>query len=347
MGQLVIIYAKKDADLAKLNKALWDANIDNSFITEGDNAAWLEDINTNPDAPQRHLKPANRDLTMEELIRTFGVFATVGAMSFDVAFSRTSDKEANKYAAFIKKHIKQLEAIKGGDELIQRYQISNNEVKAIKTITIEDPEPELLPVEEQSNPDLQSGLYLCKSWSDTPFWVVFGNVERPSFLKVKKYKDDVYNNLYKDKKGYAYMLIPLLPLNNRQIEFVQEVYEHACSLGLRENFNFIIPLVYGLDLVNLNEVADNYKETYTREELQARFKTVFSMTSSIYPYNNINGFVWRDDKKKFVPTGGEGTMMIRTRCSVLTALARAIGGKYSAVIMSEMTGNRYVEFEFK
>jgi len=40
-------------------------------------------------------------------------------------------------------------------------------------------------------------------------------------------------------------------------------------------------------------------------------------------------------------------MQINTRCSILTALARAIGGKYSAVIMSEMTGQRYVEFEFK
>ena len=205
----------------------------------------------------------------------------------------------------------------------------------------------MLFVEEQTKPDLQSGLFFCKSWGFEPFWVVFGNVERPCFLKEKKYKDDLMNNIYRDKKGLTYLMIPLLPLNNRQIEFVQEVYEHAYNLGLRENYNFIIPLVYGLDLVNLNEVSQNYKETYTPEELQDRFKRVFQMTNSMYPYDGSYGFIWRDDKKRFVPTGGEKSMQINTQCSILTALARAIGGKYAAVLTSELTGGRYVEFEFK
>ena len=346
MGQLVYIGAKKET-VEILNRALETAKIDNTFITEQDNIDWLNDINQNSKSPQRHLKPEDRDLTMEELIRIFPTYTEVGLLSFDVAYSRTSEEEAQKYLGFIRKHKKDILYLRGADELVNRYKTTDADKEVIKLLTQTEPEPELLPVEERYTPDLQSGLFLCKSWSDKPFWVVFGNVERPTFLKEKKYKDNLINNIYRDKKGYAYMLLPLMPINNNQIEFVQDVYNQAYSLGLRENFNFIIPLVYGLDLVNLNDVADDYKVSYTPEELQDRFKRVFSMTSSIYPYRNSMGFIWLDDKKKFNPIGGEGTMQIRTRCSILTALARAIGGKYSAVIMSELTGQRYVEFEFK
>ena len=345
MGQLVYIKAKPGTE-KDLNKKLKKVKIGYEFTTAKMNQDWLDDINTNPKAHQRHLKPEDRNLTMEELKSIFPRWTNEGLLDFDVAFGRTSDAEAKKLAEFIVANKDSLEHIKGGDSYLERFEFTPEQIEVIKSLNQPEPEPEMLPVEEQTNPDLQSGLFLCKSWGLEPFWVVFGNVERPSFLKVKKYKDDLYNNLYKDKKGLAYMLIPLLPINNRQVEFVKEVYEHAASLGLRENFNFIIPLIYGLDLVNLNEVAANYKETYTPEELQDRFKRVFSMTSSVYPYNGSYGFTWRDDKKRFVPTGGK-SMQINTRCSILTALARAIGGKYSAVIMSEMTGQRYVEFEFK
>jgi len=346
MGQLVYIKAKEGSE-SDLNKKLKKAKIKNEFTTAKMNQDWLDDINTNPKAHQRHLKPEDRDLTMEELKKIFPSWTEEGLLDFDVAFGRTSDTEAKKLAEFIVANKDSLEYIKGGDSYLERFEFTPEQIEVIKSLYQPEPEPEMLPVEEQTNPDLQSGLYLCKSWSDKPFWIVFGKVERPSFLKTRIYKDDLYNNLYKDKKGLAYMLIPLLPIDNRQVEFVKEMYEHAASLGLRENFNFIIPLVYGLDLVNLNEVAANYKETYTPEELQDRFKRVFQMTSSVYPYNRSHGFTWRDDKKRFVPTGGEKSMQINTRCSILTALARAIGGKYAAVITSELTGSRYVEFEFK
>jgi hypothetical protein len=144
------------------------------------------------------------------------------------------------------------------------------------------------------------------------------------FLKEKKYKEDLYNNIYRDNLGFAYMLLPLLPMDNRQVDFVHAVYNQAYELGLREDFNFIIPLVYGLDLINLNEVAQDYKESYDSIELQDRFERTFKMTSSVYPYNGTNGIIWRDNKNRFVPIGGEGTMTINTRCSVLTALVRQL-----------------------
>lgn len=345
MGQLVYIKAKPGTE-EDLNKKLKKAGIKCAFITAEMNQDWLNDINTNPDAHQKHLKPKDRDLTMDELKDIFPSWTEVGLLSFDVAFGRTDDKEAAKYASFIEANADSLECVRGGDELIKRYDLTPAQNKIITELEMPEPEPEKLPVDEQVKPDLQSGLFLCKSWSPTPFWVVFGKVEKPTFLKTRIYRDELYNNIYRDKKGYAYLLLPLMPINNRQVEFVTEVYNQAYEMGLRESFNFIIPLVYGLDLVNINEVATDYLETYTPEEIKERFKTVFQMTSSVYPYNYFDGFVWRDDKKRFVPTGGK-SMQINTRCSILTALARAIGGKYAAVITSELTGSRYVEFEFK
>lgn len=344
MGQLVYIKAKPGTE-EDLNKKLKKAAIKNAFITDQMNQNWLDDINTNPEE-NKHIKPSDKDLTMDELKDIFPSWTEVGLLSFDVAYGRTSDKEAAKYAAFIEANTDSLECVRGGDEFIKRYDLTPAQNKIITELEMPEPEPEKLPVDEQVKPDLQSGLFLCKSWSPTPFWVVFGNVERPTFLKTRIYRDELYNNIYRDKKGYAYLLLPLMPINNRQVEFVTEVYNQAYEMGLRESFNFIIPLVYGLDLVNINEVATDYLETYTPEEIKERFKTVFQMTSSIYPYNGSHGFTWRDDKKRFVPTGGK-SMQINTRCSILTALARAIGGKYAAVITSELTGSRYVEFEFK
>ena len=346
MGQLVYIKAKAGSE-NDLNKKLKKAKIKNQFITAKMNQDWLDDINTNPKAYHRHLKPKDGDLTLEELMSYFESDTTIGLLSFDVAFSRTSDEEAAKYAEFIEANKDSLEYLKGADAMLDRFELTANQIKIFAELDLPTPEPEMLPEEEQSKPDLQGGLFLCKSWGLEPFWVIFGKVERPTFLKTRIFKNELYNNIYRDKKGHAYLMIPLLPLDNRQVEFVTEVYEHAASLGLRENYNFIIPLVYGLDLVNLNEVADNYKETYTPEELQDRFKRVFQMTSNVYPYNQMLGFVWRDDKKKFVPTGGEKSMQINTRCSILTSLVRALGSKTSAVLMTELTGKPYLEFEMK
>lgn len=350
MGQLVIVYAKKDANLAKLNMALWKANIDNSFVTENDNIAWLEDINTNPDSHNAHLKPADRDLTMEELIRTFGIYATVGAMNFDVAFSRTTDKEAIKYAAFIKKHAKQLEAIRGGEELIKRYQLAAPEVKAIKAITIQEKEPEMLPKEEQTKKDLQSGLLLCKSWGLEPFWVVFGNVERPVFMKEKKYKDDLYNNLYRDKQGRAYMLLPLMPLGTGEkvLDFVEKVYNAATEIGLREHPNFFLSVVYGLSPANYKETTEAFQNYYTGEERKERFWSLFKMTDSVFHYGSWNGFRWSDMKHRFEPCSETANLSsLAAKCAVLTCLLHSLGAEAAAELMSNLTGKPYKKFEFE
>ena len=204
---------------------------------------------------------------------------------------------------------------------------------------------EKLPVAEQKIPDLQGGLFLCKSFSPKPFWVIYGNVDKPTFLKTRIYKDDLYNDIYRDKQGYAYMLMPLMPISNSNIDFVTENYEIATQIGLRENINFIMPLIYNLGLVNLIEVAKQYMEFYSQEELHERFETVLRNVSMSYTYNGWNGFVYRDRDKKFSATTNA---LIQTKCDILTCLTWAIKDKKKvAAIMSDVLKQTFSHIEFE
>lgn len=348
MGQLVYIGAKKSA-IDKLNKALDKMNIENSFTTEEDNINWLKDINENPESPQAHLKPSGRDLTMEELLRTFTIFTEVGLLTFDVAYSRTSEEEAQKYLAFIRKYKNDLEYLKGAQELIERYETTAEDKKVIKLLNVKDKEPEKLPKEQQTTDDLQGGVWLCKSWGLQPFWIIYGKVDRPKFLKRKIYVDDIHNNLYKDKKGYAYLLVPLMPFGGNQLEFANKVYEEATEMGLRESNAFIIPIIYGMNLVNLNDVATHFREFYTVDEIKERFMQLMTATSATFNYGGTQGFIWSDTKKMFKPSGWSNspTEQICGRCSVLTSLLRALDPKIAAEVMSKMMNKTYKAFEFE
>jgi hypothetical protein len=348
MGQIVYIQAKKEANIKRLNAVLTKMGIENDFTTEQHNINWLWDINFNPGSPQRHLKPADRDLTMEELLRTFPSYTTVGLLTFDVAFSRTTEEQAQQYLEFIRKYKNQLEYLKGAEELLERYNCTADQRKVIKLLNVIPEPPKKLPEDQQHIPDLQSGLYLCKSWGLQPFWLVFGNCpnDHPVFLKTRIYEEDIYNDIYRDKNGLAYLLIPLLPLNNRQLEFVEKVYTDCTNMGLREDFNFIIPLIYGLDVTNYMRVASQYHENYSNEELQERLKTVFKLTDNVYKYGEHRGFRWSDAKKQFVTIPNDSLIILKAKCSVMTCLVWAMGEKLAAQTMTEITGKPYRDFEF-
>ena len=346
MGQLVKIILKdrSEESIIKTNEILKEYGIINSFTTEQDNIDWVQDINTNPLSPQKHLKP----ITLEGIKEAFGLWTDVGLMSFDVAFSRTSQLEAEAYTAFIHDHMEIIDTIDSGKELIERYDLIDEVVAVIKKLSTKEKEPEKLPEDQRTKHDLQGGLFLCKSWSISPFWIIFGKVDSPVFLKDRIYVDDNYNSLYKDKNGYAYMLFPLLTVDKNQLDAVIRIYDQAWELGLRENYNFIIPLIYGMDIVNITDVAKNYSESYSIEELRERFFSVMKTTSSIYPYNGCYGFVWNDIKKRFIPTGTNTPMMqLQTKCSVLTSLVRSLPAEMAAEIMSTLLNKKYIASEFK
>jgi hypothetical protein len=347
MGQIVVIRlkTKDDKSITAVNKLVKRARIKKVFNTEQDNIDWCEDINNNPNSPQKHLKP----ITLERLKGLFNIWCEAGVMSFDVAYSRTSQAEAKRYAKFILKHADHIDRLEGALSMLDRYDLTKAEQEAIKKLNYTPPAPIKLPIDQRTKRDLQGGLMLCKSWGLQPFWVVFGKVkdDQPCFMKDRIYEDNSYNNLYRDDSGYAYLLIPLLPLDNRQLDFVEQVYSNAWNMGLRESFNLFIPFVYGLDLVNTDKVAKDYKEFYTVEELRERFYFIFKATESIFPYNNVNGFVWRDDKLAFVPCGtATPSMQVQAKCHILTAILRALGPEISAELMSKLLNKKYTKFEF-
>lgn len=323
MGQLVVIKAKDDADLDNLNASLEKLEIENSFLTQQNLKNWVDDINYNTDSPQKHLKPENNDLTIDEFKKMFPSWTIIGELTFDVAYSRTSQEEASKYAKFIVKNKISIEFIRGGDELISRYKLTPKQKEVITSLEKISEEPKKLPLDKQNHPDLQSGLYLCKSFSINPFWVIFGNVKTPTFLKTKIYEDDIYNNIYRDKKGFGYLMLPLLPLGNKISEFINEVYEYAYNMGLREAFGFILPLIYGIEFNNIDTMVSDFNNFYTEEELNERFKQVFIMSKLSYGYNQVGGFVWRNDINEFKPCG-QNYGLIRSRCQLLTALSKTL-----------------------
>jgi hypothetical protein len=147
MGQLVIIRlkAKDDKGIIEVNKLLKKAGIKRTFTTEQDNINWFNDINNNPKSPQNHLKP----ITLKELKGLFGLWCEVGVLSFDVAFSRTSQAEAKRYAKFILQHADLIEKLEGALEMIERYDLNEKEIEVIKSLNYKQPEPIKVRVNEK------------------------------------------------------------------------------------------------------------------------------------------------------------------------------------------------------
>lgn len=339
MGTFVKIElkTKTESNIKRKNNALKQLGVESRFMSEQDFQDWADDAKDNPD-----------NLNVAELKEKFNWVAEVGVVMFDVAFNRTSQEDAEKYAEFIFKNKRSIKSIHNADELTSRYPLSMEHVRAIIDLKEKETEPEKLPESEKTKTNLQSGLLLCKSFSPNPFWVVFGNVEKPTFLKEKIFADDIYNNIYRDNKGLAYLMIPLMPLNNKQVEFAYEVFDRAWSMGLREDPNYFLPMVYGMDITNLNSVVDSFKQTYTQDELIERFETTLKSTLHMFPYNETNGIVWYEYKKRFKPCGTNNPSTLMTsKVSILNALVMSINNKEAvADIMSNTLNKIFKEFEF-
>lgn len=127
-----------------------------------------------------------------------------------------------------------------------------------------DRQKEIALAKEQSK--LTSGLYLCKSWGNSKFWVIYGNVEKPSFYQFSfEVSGKEHRELYRDKNGYAYMLIPLMRLtgNNKGTEEVYDALVYAWdNLGLREDPNSILIACYHLLPHEVRILGDTYKPSY-------------------------------------------------------------------------------------
>jgi len=332
-----------DSEINKLNLVLETMGIENMFVTEQSNIDWVNDINQNPESSLHRLKP----ITLDKLKDIFSMWCEVGRLDIDVAFGRTSQEQIDLYSHFISEYKNDIEYIKNADDLISRYDILPEHKEIILNLNKKDKKPKKLPKEEQNKPKLESGLFLCKTFSPTPFWIVFGNVEEPTFLKEKIYVDELMNNIYRDKNNYAYLMFPLLPINDSSLELAYSWWDSAYNMGLRENPNFILPLLYGFDLNNYDKIVSDYMNWYNQDEIIDRFKRVFESTNNVFKYNEPNGFVWKDNKKMFKPTGNNPTFQVQAKCGILTCLIRSIENKkVAAETLTQCTNKKYFAGEF-
>jgi hypothetical protein len=276
----------------KMNKVLEEMGIEYKFWSEEDNKAWLNDINTNPESPQKHLKPKGRDLTLAELKEMFEAWTEVGIYETDLYYGRTSEEQMQKIGKFIYNYSDEIEFLDGSDILLERGNIPEEYHSTIAKLEKEDIPPVKLPEDQQYIPNLDGGVLLCKSWGIKPFWVTYGKVERPRFLKEKIYEDNLYNNIYKDKEGHSYLLVPL---NDFSKGFGEKVFSEAWDMGLREHPNYFMPMVYSYDLTDIKKIGESLFEFYSSEELLERFKTVANALPTEVAQSKIN---FQLDKKK-------------------------------------------------
>lgn len=263
------IYLKESVNPEEMNEILEDMNAKDSFITPKMNQEWLDDINNNVNSPQRHLKPSNRKLRMKELKELLSFFTEENVLKCDTKFYRAKQEEIEKLVKFICDNRDKIEDITGSGNIIEKYEISEEEKSILEELERPYKDPEKLPEDEQIKPNLQSGIMLAKSWGPTPFWIVYGNTsdsKRVSFLRERIYKDDGYNHIYRDKEGYAYMLVPLFDFSDN---FITNVIELAWEMGLREDPIYFAHVVY------------NFSSNLTEKEIGEGFKKLYSVSERV------------------------------------------------------------------
>jgi hypothetical protein len=298
---MFIIKFKQEKSVDKLNQLLEAYGISGGVISDKDNKKWLEDINTNPDSSQKHLKPTDRDLSIEELKEMFPAWTETYRFDTDLYFGRTPEKEMKSLASLIKKHKNLIEYIDGSDLLIERGDIEETYHEVLKGLEKPVEERKKLPKEKQTTDELQSGVLLCKSWSNTKFWVAFGAVDRPQFMKKKIYEEYDFNNLYKTKDGYAVMLLPLLILGKPN--HLNEIFKGAWEIGLREHPAYFNTIVYDASYISQNDIEESLAHFYTEDELSERLDVIHQRIIANNYHRGEGKIINEKNKKPYV----EGT----------------------------------------
>ncbi len=129
---------------------------------------------------------------------------------------------------------------------------------------------------EKKRKKLKGGLYLCDSWgAKKSIWAVFGNVDKPAYLQFDyEYKGKSYKDLYRDKEGRAYLLIPLMKLTgdssgyDEVLESLVYAWEH---LGLRTHPDVIMVACYKALPKSILIPRINDTEYYPETLIQAHF----------------------------------------------------------------------------
>lgn len=316
------IQFKETADSTELNKELKKQNlntiVDMDYLNE-----WVEIIKKEPKDLEYHLGFLNEgeEFDVDKLKMIYPTFTVENELAVDFYFGRIEQKEATKYGDFILKHKKDIEYIQDGIEFTNRFDFSDEVKETILELNRPYEEPEKLPEEEQYIPNLQSGILLAKTFSVDPVWIIYGNVDKPTYLKERVFIDNSYNKIYKDEKGYAYLLVPLAPMDITYNDFINKVYDDAFELGIRESHAYFTAIVYNA-IYAINDLVNLIEESFTEKEIVEKHNHI----SNHFNYQlNLKEISWNDKEKKFKSVYSNAEM---GKLNLYSALERVIRKKH-------------------
>jgi hypothetical protein len=220
------------------------------FMTDQDNATWLDDINTEPGSPQAHLKPKNSLLTMAQLKSIFPIDTQIGIASCDMGFSRMSPEDAQLILGVVLAHRPAFKEVTGITDLINLASDDDAERARYESLLILDDYvgaySDTLP---ETHPDHLSqwtgghiGVIAGRNASDTA--VLYGNVTRPKFMKTRCHIARDEGRDIRDNAGRAVLLVPLIPLGNTGADTALAAYEHTLKMGVCETLSMFMSIVY-------------------------------------------------------------------------------------------------------
>ncbi len=200
---------------------------------------WANDINTNPESPQAHLKPT----TAEDLQSMFCALMPLNTVAFDVYFGRTPQEELDKIFEFFIENKESIESIKNGRDWFERS--SQKE----EFFELEDLNDESFTKRENVNRrEVPAG-----GIATTPcgFHLLYGNVKSPTVMKDDEFLSERDNkDLVVD--GNRFLLMPLLDLGEKN-----QLNRLLCQFpnAIKTNKFAILVAMYTSSIV-----ADAYKD---------------------------------------------------------------------------------------
>lgn len=133
MAILIKIYLKdkSEKNINHFNNILKNTQFAfNDFISKSFMKSWADDINSNPNSPQAHLKP----ITTDNLINLFKPFKEVGAMSVEIPIAKNNKPLINNQFYFIEKYKDHIQNVKIDNNAISTLNLNKKYINLINEI---------------------------------------------------------------------------------------------------------------------------------------------------------------------------------------------------------------------
>lgn len=119
----------------------------------------------------------------------------------------------------------------------------NQQADDVLSPQLRDPDKRRVP------PDRGIVLLDAKGRIGPQIWALYGKVDSPVILKDDKYLDNRHNEFYRDDKGRAFLLLPVIAADDTdRYEKVDAVYRRSVGLGVTENAMIFFTCVYQFDI---------------------------------------------------------------------------------------------------